>query len=152
MSRTKLEILAVFIVVVGLSPERLYSETRTAADLTPEAVGKAINTAQDGDTVQLPAGTAIWSKKAWNSGHSPKVKAVTIQGPGMMPLVKYVISIVASPSISLCTFQYSICGLAWGKVVSSTVSFSRLVRNRSSTDVGSISVLAQLNCSGLAPA
>ena len=79
MSRTKLEILAVFIVVVGLSPERLYSETRTAADLTPEAVGKAINTAQDGDTVQLPAGTAIWSKKAWNSGHSPKVKAVTIQ-------------------------------------------------------------------------
>ena len=56
MSRTKLDILAVFIVVVGLSPERLYSETRTAADLTPEAVGKAINVAKDGDIVQLPEG------------------------------------------------------------------------------------------------
>ncbi len=83
MSRTKLDILVVFIVIVGLSPERLYSETRTAADLTPEAVGKAINTAQDGDTVQLPAGTAIWSKKTWNSGHSPKVKAITIRGAGI---------------------------------------------------------------------
>ena len=31
------------------------------------------------------------------------------------------------------------------------VSFSACVRNRSSTDVGSMSVLAQLNCSGLTP-
>ena len=84
MSRTKVDILAVFMVVVAdLSPERLYAETRTAADLTPEAVGKAIDAAQDGDTVQLPAGTAVWSKKAWNTGHSPKVKAITIQGAGI---------------------------------------------------------------------
>ena len=50
-----------------------------------------------------------------------------------MPLVKYVISIVASPSNSLCTFQYSICGLSCGNVVSSTSSLSAVVRNLSST-------------------
>jgi hypothetical protein len=32
-----------------------HAETRTAADLTPEAVWEAIDAAQDGDTVQLPA-------------------------------------------------------------------------------------------------
>ena len=53
-----------------------------------------------------------------------------------MPLVKYVIWIVASPSISLCTFQYSICGLACGNVVSSTSSLSACVRNFSSTRAG----------------
>ena len=37
--------------------------------------------------------------------------------------------IVASPSISLWTFQYSICGLSCGKVVSSTSSLSADVRN-----------------------
>ena len=82
MSRTKLDILAVFIVVVGLSPERLYSETRTAADLTPEAVGKAINVAKDGDIVQLPEGRAVWTK-GWNTGHWAKMKAITIQGAGI---------------------------------------------------------------------
>ena len=64
-------------------PAALYAETRTAAALTPEAVGAAIDAAKDGDTVQLPAGTAVWSKRAWNTGHSPKVKAITIQGAGI---------------------------------------------------------------------
>ena len=62
---------------------RFHAETRTAADLTPEAVGKAIDAAKDGDIVQLPAGTAVWSKKGWHTGHSPKVKAITIQGAGI---------------------------------------------------------------------
>ena len=67
----------------GVVPAPLYAETRTAADLTPEAVGKAIDAAKDGDIVQLPAGTAVWSKKGWHTGHSPKVKAITIQGAGI---------------------------------------------------------------------
>ena len=49
---------------------------------------------------------------------------------------------MASPSSSLWTFQYSICGLSCGKVVSSTSSLSAEERNFSSTDEGSISVLA----------
>ena len=68
------------LVVAG---EAAYAETRTATALTPEAVGAAIDAAQDGDTVQLPAGKAVWSKKGWNTGHCAKVKAITIQGAGI---------------------------------------------------------------------
>jgi len=50
-----------------------------AAALTPEAVWDAFNAAKDGDTVQLPAGTAVW-KRGWNSKHWAKMKAITIQG------------------------------------------------------------------------
>ena len=71
------------LVAAGLSSEAARAETRTAVDLTPEAVGKAIDAAEDGDTVQLPAGTAVWSKKVWNIGHQPKIKAITIQGGGI---------------------------------------------------------------------
>ena len=39
--------------------------------------------AKEGDIVQLPAGTAVWSKRGWNTGHSPKMKAITIQGAGI---------------------------------------------------------------------
>ena len=67
----------------GVVPALLYAEIRAAADLTPEAVGKAIDAAKDGDIVQLPAGTAVWSKRGWHTGHSPKVKAITIQGAGI---------------------------------------------------------------------
>jgi len=66
----------------GVVPAALYAETRTAADLTPEAVWEAIDAAKDGDTVQLPAGRAVWSK-GWNTGHWVKMKALTIQGAGM---------------------------------------------------------------------
>ncbi len=60
----------------------LHTETRTAANLTPEAVWEAIDAAKDGDTVQLPAGTAVWTK-GWNTGHGAKMKAITIQGAGI---------------------------------------------------------------------
>ncbi len=66
----------------GLLPKVVHAETRTAAVLTPEAVWEAINAAQDGDTVQLPAGTGDWSK-GWNTGRGAKMKAITIQGAGM---------------------------------------------------------------------
>ena len=66
----------------GLLPAAVHAETRTAADLTPEAVWEAIDAAKDGDTVQLPEGTAVW-KKGWNAGHGAKMKAITIQGAGI---------------------------------------------------------------------
>ena len=60
----------------------LRAETGTAADLTPTAVCDAIRAAQDGDIVQLPAGTAVWSK-GWNTGTWMPMKAITIQGAGI---------------------------------------------------------------------
>ena len=66
----------------SLQPNAVHAETRTAASLTPEAVWEAIDAAKDGDTVQLPAGTAVWTK-GWNTGHSAKMKALTIQGAGV---------------------------------------------------------------------
>ena len=60
----------------------VHAETRTASALTPEAVWAAIDAAQDGDTVQLPAGAADWSK-GWNSLRGAKMKAITIQGAGI---------------------------------------------------------------------
>jgi hypothetical protein len=70
------------VTVQGLPPKTVRAETRTAAALTPEAVWDAIGAAQDGDTVQLPAGTADWSQ-GWNTDHGAKMKAITIQGAGM---------------------------------------------------------------------
>ena len=48
----------------GVFPTVVRAVTRMAADLTPEAVGKAIDAAKDGDIVQLPDGTAVWTKGA----------------------------------------------------------------------------------------
>src|SRR4051812_29902511 len=69
-------------VIAGSLPKTLHAETRTAAALTPEAVRDAINAARDGDTVQLPEGTAVW-KHGWNTGHWAKMKAITVQGAGI---------------------------------------------------------------------
>src|SRR6516165_2164371 len=66
----------------GIFHTALHAETRTAASLTPEAVWEAVDAAKDGDTVQLPAGTAVWTK-GWNTGRGVKMKAITIQGAGM---------------------------------------------------------------------
>ena len=66
----------------GIFHTALHAETRTAAALTPEAVWEAIDAAKDGDTVQLPAGTAVWTK-GWNTGRGAKMKAIVIQGAGM---------------------------------------------------------------------
>ncbi len=81
-ARFRLLLTASCFVVAGLSPEGAYAETRTAADLTPEAVWEAIDAAKDGDTVELPAGTAVWTK-GWNTGHWAKMKAITIRGAGI---------------------------------------------------------------------
>ncbi len=77
-------LLVSFLLVTadGLRPNAARAETRTAANLTPEAVWDAINAAKDGDTVLLPEGTAVW-KKGWNAGHWAKMKAITIQGAGI---------------------------------------------------------------------
>ena len=70
------------LTAAGLPPCAAHAETHEAASLTPEAVWAAIDAAKDGDTVQLPAGTAVWSK-GWNSGRGAKMKAITIQGAGI---------------------------------------------------------------------
>lgn len=57
-------------------------ETRKAADLSPEAVAASINAAHDGDTVELPAGKAEWTK-GWNTGRGTRMKAITIKGAGI---------------------------------------------------------------------
>ncbi len=77
-------LLALFFLIAagGLLPNTVRAETRRAAALTPEAVWEAINAANDGDIVQLPEGTAVWTK-GWNTGHWAKMKAVTIQGAGI---------------------------------------------------------------------
>ena len=59
----------------GVMTGELYAETRTAAELTPEAVWAAIDAAKDGDTVQLPAGKGVWTR-GWNVGHSARMKAI----------------------------------------------------------------------------
>jgi hypothetical protein len=73
---------AALLSLLSFLPTAIRAETRTAASLTPEAVWEAIDAAKDGDTVQLPAGTATWTK-GWNTGHGAKMKAITIQGAGM---------------------------------------------------------------------
>jgi hypothetical protein len=74
--------IAALLSLLSLQPAAVRAETRTATSLTPEAVWEAINAAKDGDTVELPAGTAVWSK-GWNTGHGAKMKAITIQGAGI---------------------------------------------------------------------
>ena len=77
-------LLALFFLIAadGLLPKPVRAETRMAATLTREAVRETIDAAKDGDIVQLPAGTAVWSK-GWNTGHGAKMKAITIQGAGI---------------------------------------------------------------------
>ncbi len=74
--------LSFLVAANGFLPQTARAETRKATALTPEAVWEAINAAKDGDTVQLPEGTAVW-KKGWNTGHWVKMKAITIQGAGI---------------------------------------------------------------------
>jgi len=74
------------------------AETRTAVALTPEAVWEAIDAATDGDTVQLSAGTVVWSK-GFNSGHAARMKAITIQGAGIDK------TIIGDDRIDHCKFK-----------------------------------------------
>ena len=74
--------LSFLVILDGLLPQAVRAEIRKTTALTPEAVWEAIDAAKDGDTVQLPEGTAVW-KKGWNAGHDAKMKAITIQGAGI---------------------------------------------------------------------
>jgi hypothetical protein len=74
--------LSFLVSAAGLLPATVRAEIRRAAALTPEVVWDALDAAQDGDTVQLPAGTALW-KRGWNTNHWAKMKAITIQGAGI---------------------------------------------------------------------
>ncbi len=99
--RSWLLLAASCVVAAGSLPEAVYAETRTAAALTPEAVWEAIDAAKDGDTVQLPEGTAVWSK-GWNSGHGAKMKAITIQGAGSTRPSSATIRPRVTPPLSRC--------------------------------------------------
>src|SRR5271155_3709150 len=75
--------LLVLAMAALLFSERLaMAATHTAQDLTPDAVLAAIRAAQDGDTVQLPAGTSVWSK-GWNTGVWLPMKSITVSGAGI---------------------------------------------------------------------
>ena len=52
--------VCLLVTVNGSLPKVVHAETRMATGLTPEAVWEAIDAAKDGDTVQLPAGRAVW--------------------------------------------------------------------------------------------
>lgn len=73
---------AAFFLAAGLLTGAARGETRTAAALTPQAVWDAIDSAKDGDVVDLPEGTATW-KHGWNTNHWARMKAITIQGAGI---------------------------------------------------------------------
>src|ERR1035438_1953581 len=74
--------LSFLLVADGVPPKAVHAETRMAVALTPAAVWDAINAAKDGDIVQLPEGTAVWTN-GWNSKHWAKMKAITVQGAGI---------------------------------------------------------------------
>ena len=76
--------LVVFLLAAaaGVVPAYVCAEIHTVANLTPEAVWDAIDAAKDGDVVQLPEGTAVWTK-GWNTGHGVRMKAIIIEGAGM---------------------------------------------------------------------
>ena len=84
VGRWRLLLAASCLVAAGLSPEAACAETRMAADLTLEAVRDAIGAANDGDTVQLPEGTAVW-KKGWNTGQSMSPRAMSPRRGPMSP-------------------------------------------------------------------
>jgi hypothetical protein len=62
---------SLLVAADGLRPNAAQGETRMTSNLTPEAVWDAISAAKDGDIVQLPEGTAVWTK-GWNAGHWAK--------------------------------------------------------------------------------
>lgn len=83
MSRGLRLLLVCCLLAAGTGAVRpLYARTITAAGLMRQDVWDAINAARDGDTVQLPAGTAEWIG-GWNDGHGMKMKAIIIQGAGI---------------------------------------------------------------------
>jgi hypothetical protein len=75
-------VLVFLVASVIWPPKDARAETRALASLTPEALWDAISAAKDGDTIQLPAGTADWTA-GWNAGHGVTMKAITIAGAGM---------------------------------------------------------------------
>src|SRR5262245_25015863 len=77
-------LLASFLTIdaVAFDPKAVHAEKHAAVALTPDALWDAINSAKDGDIVQLPEGTALW-KKGWNTDQWAKMKAITIQGAGI---------------------------------------------------------------------
>jgi len=73
---------AALLSLLSFLPTAIRAETHTAAGLTPEAVWEVIDAAKDDDTVQLPAGRAVWTN-GLTTGRSAKMKAITIQGAGI---------------------------------------------------------------------
>ena len=71
--------LVSYLVMVLMGTVLLHGETITANSVSQTDVQAAINAAQDGDTVMVPAGTATWTSNV----AIPADRNITVRGAGM---------------------------------------------------------------------
>lgn len=85
------------ILIVVASAVTAQSATYLATNLTEAAVQTAINSATDGDTVQLPAGTSTWTTNITING-----KAINLVGAGVSQTI---ITDQCNPALYLINFK-----------------------------------------------
>src|SRR5688572_24307803 len=69
---------ACFALIVLCFSANAYAATKNAASCSRADVGTAVNSASDGDTIVIPAGTCTWTSNLTITG-----KILTLQGAGM---------------------------------------------------------------------
>jgi hypothetical protein len=70
---------ALFLLAFLAAPITVHAATLTAASCNSKDIQSKINRAKDGDTVQIPAGSCVWTSNISSS------KPIVIQGAGTMP-------------------------------------------------------------------
>ena len=80
-----LALLNLALMCVSLTPDQLWAGTITAVDCSRSAVGNAVNSAANGDTILIPAGTCTWTTVLDGNvpGDPLYNKYLTIQGAGI---------------------------------------------------------------------
>ena len=107
MARVAKSILFGFLLK-ALSCSTMQAATWTAASCNTTDVQTAINTAAEGDTVLIPAGTC-----AWTSGVTISGKGITVQGAGSGRIIAYDNG-TETPSIGTGTQTFTIAGYSPG--------------------------------------